>query len=239
MSEEPSIIKKIEELISKKISIPRFKLKIGEYHASMIGYCMRKLFYIYKSGDSYKVDEKRLRIFESGKIYHEWFSNILNELGFIIKEGRGEKVIDVDGEKIKLIGTFDDLVFLEAENGTNNRFIVEIKTTSSIRGIKEPNRMHVIQLNVYLNFMNIEKGIIFYIDRDSLETKGFIVQKDEKLFEETIKRVITLHKCLIENRLPTAEASLDIDRKWECEYCDFVEECYSKIREGKIFEEKP
>lgn len=227
---EHPIIKKIEQLILEKISEERIKLKVGEYHASMIGLCLRRLWYIYNNLDNYTVEEKRLRIFESGRIYHSWLGELLTKIATVIREGQIRKKIDSDGEEITFIGTFDDLIMIKTKEtlSEENAYIIEVKTVSRL-GFSKPMDHHIIQLNAYLNLLDVRDGFIIYIDRDKLQTKSFHIVKDEKLYEKTIERVKTLHKHIISGTIPFPESMFDKEREWECAFCDFRDSCLKDI----------
>ena len=71
----------------------------------------------------------------------------------------------------------------------------------------------------------IENGIILYVQKDNLKTISFPIKQNTALGDKIIERFEILHKSLIENQMPEAEAKASDDDKWMCDYCSWKGEC--------------
>ena len=83
---------------------------------------------------------------------------------------------------------------------------------------------------LYLNacmwiFENLE-GIITYITADGKE-ESFVTNRNQKMFEEVIRRTKVFHDLLKENKVPILEPSQD------CIDCQYYERCFIKKKQGK------
>jgi len=74
-------------------------------------------------------------------------------------------------------------------------------------------------------FTQIE-GVIVYITPDGKED-SFVTNRNQKMFEEVIKRTRVFQDFLKENRLPIKEPSRDSLT------CPYYERCYIRKKEGK------
>lgn len=235
---EEEIKKRIAEIINQGVSelAQQTKIAVNEFHASMMGLCLRYLYYIYKNEIEPKgvreIPFERLKILGIGKLFHQWLQSVLSEKFFVIHEGRGEETIDINGEKVKIIGTFDTLLILKKGKGLldDKDIIIEIKTVSSLSGVRDVLEHHLMQVNFYMNSLNIDDGFIIYLDRDNFNFKIFHVKKDEALYEKLKERVISLYTHIKGSKLPPAEARFDSNRLWECKYCPYVEMCDEALK---------
>jgi len=56
------------------------------------------------------------------------------------------------------------------------------------RSLKEPKEENIYQIQLYLHYLNIKKGILLYIDKDRQEIKEFHVVYDAGLVKSLSKR---------------------------------------------------
>ncbi len=114
-----------------------------------------------------------------GDMVHIGIEGFLKEEGFQV-EVEFEKEISIDNREVKIKGRVDAL---------NENYVVEIKTARSDLGI--PHDHHLMQLQIYLNILNREKGILIYITPDRIAE--FSIEKTpidlEKLVKETIENI--------------------------------------------------
>ncbi len=134
-----------------------------------------------------------------GELIHRGLEELLEEQGFEI-EVPVEKEFIVDDEGYVLKGRMDAY---EKEHGV----VVEIKTGRSAHGT--PRRHHEMQLQVYMNLVDANLGILVYVTPDRILEYSYekIDIPLAELIEETVK-----------NRMhPRWE--------WECQYCPFNRIC--------------
>jgi len=89
----------------------------------------------------------------------------------------------------------------------NNSIVIEIKTAKST--INSPREHHVKQLNIYLNLLNYEKGVLVYITPSKIVE--FNISREPVDFEHEIKDLI--------------EDKHHPKYSWECNYCHFSKLC--------------
>jgi CRISPR/Cas system-associated exonuclease Cas4 (RecB family) len=91
------------------------------------------------------------------------------------------------------------------------------------KGLTQPKEENVNQIQLYLHFFKIPKGILLYINKNTLELKEFLVEYDrfraEKLLKDLAELKIKIDKNLVPQRLA------EYPENWQCQYCQFKEIC--------------
>ncbi|MEK7104179.1 MAG: hypothetical protein AAB842_02125, partial [Patescibacteria group bacterium] len=82
---------------------------------------------------------------------------------------------------------------------------------------------NLYQIQLYLHYFKIKKGILLYIDKDRQEIKEFIVQYDGSLVEQLLLGFTQLNKKIETNTLPVA--LFDYPTNWQCGYCQYRQIC--------------
>lgn len=140
-----------------------------------------------------------------GDLVHAGLENILEKKGFKVELSIEHKY-KIEGREYVLKGRIDAY---NEEKGE----IVEIKTSRTTQNL--PREHHVYQLQIYLNILNADKGILVYIT-------------PERLLEFYIKRekidIKPLIKMIIEDRVHPKWG-------WECKYCYFQKICPYRVTE--------
>ncbi len=215
------------KLIDNHLAKEHKPKSIGRYYPSEIGGCMRKTWFSYKSPKP--TDTKLMRIFEAGNMLHEFITDVIkSEKNKEVELLKNELPIEVKTKDFVISGRIDNLVLVKiSEGGQAKQVLVEVKSTKFLP--KEYSKEHEIQLQFYMRSIGINNGMILYIQKDNLETKSFNIEHDKKISDEIIERFAELHKFLIEDKLPEAEAKQDQDKKWMCSYCAWKEECDSSM----------
>ena len=91
---------------------------------------------------------------------------------------------------------------------------------------ENPMPVDMLYVNACMWMFNQIEGVIVYITPDGKED-SFVTTRNQKMFEEVIKRTRVFQDFLKENRLPIIEPSRD------CLTCPYYERCYIKKKEGK------
>lgn len=194
---------------------------IGRYYPSEIGSCIRKLWYSYKYPQETDID--LVKIFEMGNIIHDFISKVMeSDKNPHVELVAKELPLTLDMKDFIVSGRIDDVLLLK-ENG--KKFLVEVKSTKNLEMATEPNRSHVMQLQLYMHATGIEEGMILYVDKNNLKSKAFEVKYSKEEAEEVIKRFIELNICLITDQLPFSEARRDPSMMWMCRFCDYNDKC--------------
>ena len=141
--------------------------------------------------------------------FNELLSGLLRKLEY----GSDPKEFEIDD--IRLKGQTDMLVddvimlFRPAQNELDN-----------------PLANDVLYLNACLWIYDKTEGIIVYITGDRKETT-FSLTRNNKMFEEVIRRVRVLNDLLKKQKAPILEPSM------ECSECQYYEKCFMKKKNSK------
>jgi CRISPR-associated exonuclease Cas4 len=114
-----------------------------------------------------------------------------------------------------------------------DEFIVRFEIVSTLPEVPHPQ--HMLYLNACLFAFNKYEGFLIYMTAEG-KTVEFSVSKNNRMFEELIRRAKVLSTLLKENRVPIVEPSN------LCITCKYFERCYArkKVKEessGFILEE--
>jgi CRISPR-associated exonuclease Cas4 len=114
-----------------------------------------------------------------------------------------------------------------------DEFIVRFEIVSTLPEVPHPQ--HMLYLNACLFAFNKYEGFLIYMTAEG-KTVEFSVTKNNRMFEELIRRAKVLSTLLKENRVPIVEPSN------LCITCKYFERCYArkKVKEessGFILEE--
>jgi len=215
--------------------------------------CKRQIFYK-KIGQeaSNPISEASYFKMALGSSSHEKIQDILKDIG-ILQECEDMKTIDYKGLTFNY--RLDGIVEIEGK-----KYIIEIKTVyaAGFRSIEEkPKSDHFIQLQCYLNFENIEDGLILYVGRDN----GFIVEhyikRDSQFVDNKIDELKELKKMIEKKELPDKDFQIQLKNtgegiseyftkdkikyksNWQCSYCAYHDKCWSKelqeIKNNKFY----
>jgi len=114
-----------------------------------------------------------------------------------------------------------------------NEYIVRFEIVTTLPEVPHPQ--HMLYLNACLFAFNKDEGFLIYMTAEG-KTIEFSVTKNNRMFEEIVRRAKVLSTLLKENRVPIVEPS-DL-----CMSCKYFERCYArkKVKEessGFILEE--
>jgi len=204
----------LKELIDKFYLDQQRDREQVHFYISDAGKCPRAVFFKFKNAPRKKMDPRLLRVFERGEYIHRNIFNILYRL----KIGVTTEV-SIPAQAI-VAGRADAILSINGEN-----YVLDIKSMNSMvfKNLTEPKKENIYQLQLYLHYFNIKKGILFYVDKDRQEIKEFIVDYDEKLVQSLLKDFEELKKKIESNAVPTRLPSYP--QNWQCQYCQFREVC--------------
>jgi CRISPR-associated exonuclease Cas4 len=100
-----------------------------------------------------------------------------------------------------------------------NEFIVRFEIVSTLPEVPHPR--HMLYLNACLFAFNKDEGFLIYMTAEG-KTVEFSVTKNNRMFEEIVRRAKVLSTLLKENRVPIVEPS-DL-----CISCKYFERCYAR-----------
>ena len=193
------------------------------FYITDAGKCPRAVFFKFKNAPKEPIDPRIMRIFEHGENIHRSIFNILYRLRMgVVTE------VPIPNQEI-ISGRADAILCVGNEN-----YVLDIKSMNSMifRRLAEPKIENVYQIQLYLHFFNIKKGILLYIDKDQQAMKEFFVDYDEALCKDLLDKFYALKGQVEKNELPTRLA--DYPKNWQCNYCAFKDVC--KKTNGSVYE---
>lgn len=208
-----------DELIDNYLKRKSYPKKIGRYWPSEAGGCIRKTWFSFNLPK--EVDKSTSRIFEAGNRLHEFISDVIeSDKNKHVKLLDKEIPIKIQEENFLIKGRIDDLLVV---NINKEKYLVEVKSSKFLP--RELREEHEMQLQLYMQALGVHKGILLYVQKDNLQTKQFFINYNKELVKKVLIRFEKLHKYLVENKIPEAEAKLVKRKTWLCGFCNYSEEC--------------
>ena len=207
----------LKELIDEFYQSKKDSKEKTAFYATDAGKCPRAIYFALKKYPKKDYDAKILRIFEHGNHTHMRIVGVLFSLGLI-------NAVEVDlPEKDLIHGRADVIISIKGEP-----YVVEIKSVNSFKFKKgEPDSDHIKQLQLYLHFFKIKKGILLYENKDNQDLMEYVIEYDEKLALKLIDSFSHLKEKVENNTVPEIPSDLE---DWRCEYCPYLESC-EKVEE--------
>lgn len=184
------------------------------FYITDAGKCSRAVFFKFKNAPGEKVDPRILRIFEHGEHLHRNIFNILYRMKIgVITE------VKIPEQEI-ISGRADAILCLDGEN-----YVLDIKSINSFqfKRLTSPKDENLAQIQLYLYYFKIKKGILLYIDKDQQEIKEFMIEYDPALAENLLTGFEHLKKKIASDIVP--QTLFDYPTNWQCSYCQFRPIC--------------
>jgi len=165
---------------------------------------------------------------------YNWFGKSQPECPGCNRKGTIQfREVPVSNEEHEIQGRADGIIELF---GTD--YVLDIKTINEwgFMRLAEPSKEHIAQITLYMGFLRIQRGILWYFCKppDGLKdlgalrgrpTKEFWVEFDPEVRDEVLSRVAFYKKVWKEKRLPTQRMSGPQDPA--CRWCAWKKECYA------------
>ena len=210
----------LKELIDKFYLDRERDREQHHFYITDAGKCPRAIFFKFKNVPREKMEPRVLRMFDHGDYIQMQILNTLFSLGIV----RASEVKIPPQELIS--GRADAIVTLD-----NELYVVDFKSMNSMifKNLTQPKEDNINQLQLYLHFFKISKGILLYVSKDNLELKDFLVEYDKARAEKLLKGLSDLKIKIETDVVPGAIAGYPAD--WQCQYCQFKEICEIGDRE--------
>ena len=91
---------------------------------------------------------------------------------------------------------------------------------------ENPMPVDILYVNACMWMFEKIEGVIVYITPDGKED-SFVTNRNQRMFEEVVRRTKVFHDLLNEKKVPIIEPSTD------CQDCQYYERCYIRKKEGK------
>lgn len=117
------------------------------------------------------------------------------------------------------------LLQVDADMVVADEFVVRFEVMSALPEVPHPR--HMLYLNACVFALGKQDGVLIYMTGDG-KTAEFSITKNNRMFEETVRRARVLSTLLKENKVPIVEPS-DL-----CLGCKYYSRCYAreKVKEG-------
>lgn len=114
---------------------------------------------------------------------------------------------------------------VDADMVVADEFVVRFEVVPELPEVPHPR--HMLYLNACVFALDKQDGVLIYMTGDG-KTAEFSVTKNNRMFEETVRRARVLSTLLKENKVPIVEPS-DL-----CLNCKYYSRCYAreKLKEG-------
>jgi CRISPR-associated exonuclease Cas4 len=143
----------------------------------------------------------------------------ITRMSILLRDGIRRSFNNVHGEykvnNLTLQVTADTII--------NNEFILRFEVVSNLPEIPHPRDL--LYLNACLFAFDKSDGILIYITSEG-ETVEFSITKNNKMFEEIMRRARVFSTLLKESKVPIVEPC-DL-----CLKCKYYERCYSKQKKS-------
>ena len=204
----------LKEIIDKFYLDQQKSREQNHFYITDVGKCPRAVFFKFKNVPREKMDARILRIFERGEHMHRNIINVLIRLGVLVSSE-----ITIPPQEI-ISGRADAVLSLN-----NELYVLDIKSINSMifRTLNEPKEENLQQLQLYLHYFNIKKGILLYIDKDKQEMKEFVLNYDPELVKSLLADFDSL-KIKIDNNIIPGKLP-EWPKNWQCTYCQFRDVC--------------
>ncbi len=180
------------------------------------GKCPRAVFFKFKKAAKEDIEPRVLRMFDHGDYIHRLILNALFSVGLV-----RSSEISIPPQQI-ISGRADAVI-----SSNNELYVLDIKSMNSMvfKGLNEPKEENLYQVQLYLHFFQIQKGILLYVNKDNQELKEFIFEYDPILAKKLLAGFLDLKEKIDSDVIPERLESWP--ENWQCRYCQFKEICNS------------
>jgi len=86
----------------------------------------------------------------------------------------------------------------------NELYVVDFKSMNSMvfKNLTEPKKDNINQIQLYLHYFKIPKGILLYVNKDTLELKEFLIEHDPAIAQKLLKDLTDLKTKIDSNVVP-------------------------------------
>ena len=162
----------LKELIDKYYQDKRNEREKKRFYISDAGKCPRQIFFKFKKAPCKDMEPRILRVFDQGNYVHLRLMRDLFSLGVVVAS-------EVDIPPTENVGGRADAVI----RVNNELYLVDFKSINSmiLQKMAEPKDDHILQVQLYLHFFKLKKGILLYEGKDNSMIKEFPVEYDKKI----------------------------------------------------------
>ncbi|PIS17339.1 MAG: hypothetical protein COT59_01170 [Candidatus Nealsonbacteria bacterium CG09_land_8_20_14_0_10_42_14] len=206
----------LKELIDKFYLDRQKDKEQHHFYITDAGKCGRAVFFKFKNAPRRDIEANILRLFDHGDHIHQLIMKPLfsiRDIHVVASE------INIPPQEL-ISGRADAILSTGKE-----MFVLDIKSMNSMifRNLTQPKEENIDQLQLYLHYFKVPKGILLYVDKDRLELKDFVVGYNRKRALGLIESLTEIKKKIDSEVIPARIP--DYPENWQCRYCQFKEIC--------------
>ncbi|MDD3399800.1 MAG: PD-(D/E)XK nuclease family protein [Candidatus Paceibacterota bacterium] len=194
------------------------------FYVTDAGKCGRAVFFKFKNAPRKEMQANILRLFDHGDHVHQLIMKPLlsmREVHVVASEVNIPPQEIISGRSDAIISDGRDL------------YVLDIKSMNSMifDRLKEPKPENIDQLQLYLYYFRVPRGILLYVNKNTLELKEFVIDRDENRALSLVRSLEEVKKDIDANLIP--DRLQDYPSNWQCRYCQFRSLC-GKAGPGKV-----
>jgi CRISPR/Cas system-associated exonuclease Cas4 (RecB family) len=207
----------LKEIIDKfYVDKEKDKKNQTSFYISEAGRCPRQIFFKFKNAPRKELDPNILRLFDHGEHMHRLIMKPLlstRDIHVVASE------VDIPPQEI-VHGRADAIL-----SDGKELFVLDIKSMNSMvfRTLQEPKEENVMQLQLYLHYFKIAKGLLLYVDKDGLNLKEFLVNYNPAIADSLLSGLSILKKQIDSDIVPERIDGHPTHR--QCQYCQYKGVC--------------
>ncbi len=214
----------LKELIDKFYLNRQKDKEQQHFYITDAGKCGRALFFKFKNVPRKELEANILRLFDHGDHIHQLIMKPLlstREIHVVASEVNIPPQELISGRSDAIISDGKDL------------YVVDIKSMNSMifKNLDEPKEENVDQIQLYLHYFKIPKGILLYVNKDNQQLKEFVINYDKNRASNILETLGEIKKKIESNVIP--DRMSEYPDNWQCKYCQFREIC-GMINKGEI-----
>jgi len=186
------------------------------FYVTDAGRCSRAIFFKFKNVPRKEIEANILRLFDHGDHIHQLIMKSLlstRDIHVVASE------VNIPPQEI-ITGRADAVL-----SDGKELYVLDIKSMNSMvfRTLEKPKEENINQIQLYLHYLRIPKGILLYVNKDNQELKEFIVKYDQAIAKNLLKDLEGLKEKIDSNIVPDRISGYS--SSWQCQYCQFREVC--------------
>jgi len=206
----------LKELIDKFYLEKQKDKEQHRFYITDAGRCPRAIFFKFKKAPREEMEARVLRMFDHGDYIHQLIMKSI----FAVREVRViASEVEIGPQEI-ISGRADAII-----SDGKDLYVLDIKSMNSMifKNLNQPKEENIDQIQLYLHFFKIPKGILLYVNKDTQELKEFFVDYNRQRAENLLNDLVVLKKKIDADLVPERIPTWPDD--WQCQYCQFREIC--------------
>ena len=208
--------KMLKELIDQYYLDRQRDKEQHHFYITDAGKCGRSLFFKFKKAPRRDIEAHILRLFDHGDHVHQLIMKPLLSI-------RGVHVVasEVNIPPQEIISGRTDAIISDGRD----LYVLDIKSMNSMifDKLQAPKEENIDQLQLYLHYFKVPKGLLLYVNKNTLQLKEFLVAYDKKRALSLLGDLNKIKEKIDSDIIPSRIAVYPND--WQCRYCQFKDIC--------------